>query len=156
MAKKSANKSSEMVKSPIDPATLFAPATELELKLNKLVGIAQQQLRTSVRYKEARMQEIQKSIDLYNGKTKKALKGRWNVALPLMSGYVDTLLSKTDDAPKVKFNYQDIADLQRSQKVQAKFDQDSSDVAEQWALKDRMEKKLASFSGVGISKVFAY
>lgn len=144
------------VLSPITVDSLFGDRSDEEKRADRLALIAQQQIKTSVQYKEKRMQEIQKSIDLYEGRTKKALKGRWNVPLPLMSGYVDTLLSKTDDAPKVKFGYQDIADMERAAKVQSKWEQDSGDVAEQWALKDRMEKKLASFSGVGVSQVYAY
>lgn len=153
MAKKQ-NKTEEV--SPLKLEDIFAPLTELEKKAAMLVPIAQKQMQTSVKYKEQRMQEIQKSIDLYNGKTKKALKGRWNVPLPMMSGYVDTLLSKTDDAPRVKFGYQDVADMERASKVQAKWDQDSNDPNNMWALKDRMEKKMASFYGYGISKIFAY
>lgn len=133
-----------------------APKTDREIKADKLVTIAQQQLRTSVNYKKMRMEEIQKSIDLATGKTKKALKGRWNVPLPIMAGFHDTLLSKTDDTPRVTFGHQDIADMQRAKKVQAKFEQDSSDVDQMWALKDRMEKSLSIYSGVGLSKIFAY
>lgn len=139
-----------------DLEVLFAPKTEKEILAAKLVAIAQTQLQTSMKYKDARMQEVQKSIDLYHGKTKKALKGRWNLPLPLMSGYIDTLLSKTDDTPTVRFSYQDIADMQRSAKVQAKWNQDSSAVAEKWPAKDRLEKKIASFYGVGIAKIYAY
>ena len=135
---------------------MFAPTTEKELLAKKLVAIARDQIKMSMDYKDARMQEVQKSIDLYHGKTKKALKGRWNVPLPLMSGYVDTLLSKTDDTPKVRYSYQDIADMQRAAKVQAKWEQDSSSAMEKWPAKDRLEKKISSFYGVGISKHFAY
>ena len=139
---------------------VLAPGSEEEqahaIKTNRLVSIAQQQMMTSVRYKEPRMQDVAKSEDLYFGRTKPALKGRWNIPLPIMSGYVDTLLSKIDDAPKIKYGYQDIADMRRAQKVQAKWDQDSSAVEGKWSAKDRLEKKLASFYGVGINKIFAY
>ena len=135
---------------------LFAAQTPEEMHTTKLVGIAQKQLKTSMDYKRDRMAEVQKSIDLYHGKTKKALKGRWNLPLPLMSGYVDTLLSKIDDPPKVKYGYQDVADLRRAKKVQAKWEQDSAATEGRWAEKDRLTKKLASFYGVGIMKYFAY
>jgi hypothetical protein len=154
MAKKT--KVEEPIVSPISSETLFAPVTPEEKRAERLVAIAQQQLLTSMKYKEKRMQEIQKNEDLYYGKTKKALKGRWNVPLPLMSGYVDTLLSKIDDPPRVKYGYQDVADMELAQKVQAKWDQESISVKNQWALKDRQEKKLATLSGVGISKTYAY
>ena len=146
----------KMQKSPIEFDDLFAATTDQERKADKLAKIAMMQCDTSMRYKEVRMSEIQKSIDLASGKTKKALKGRWNVPLPLMAGFHDTLLSKTDDAPTVKFGHQDIADMPRARKVQAKFEQDSGDVDQMWALKDRMEKSMAIYSGVGISKIYAY
>ena len=154
MAKKT--KKAEMIKSPISVEELFAPQTDEERRADRLVAIAQQQLLTSMRYKEKRMQEIAKNEDLYYGKTKKALKGRWNVPLPLMSGYVDTLLSKIDDPPRAKFGYQDVADMERAQKVQAKWDQELISVRNKWSLKDRQEKKLATLAGVGISKTYAY
>lgn len=157
MAKKSTKpEESAGTLSPIDPMTLFAPATPEELRAERMVKIAQQQLQTSIRYKEKRMMEISKNEDLYYGKTKKALKGRWNVPLPLMSGYVDTLLSKIDDPPRVKYGWQDVADMERAQKVQAAWDKESVSVRNKWSLKDRMEKKLASLSGVGISKTYAF
>lgn len=135
---------------------LFADDSPEAKRRSRNVEVAQKQLVTSMNYKKNRAADVAKSEDLYFGKTKKALKGRWNVPLPLMSGYVDTLLSKVDDPPKVKYSHQDIADLRRSQKVQAKWEQDASSVEGRWAEKDRLEKKIASFWGVGISKVFAY
>lgn len=159
MAKSKAERNSKLegvVPSEINLEDFFAPATPDEALANKLVSIAQIQIKTSNDFKRKRMEEVQKSIDLYDGKTKKALKGRWNVPLPLMSGFADALLSKVDDPPKVNFSYQDIADMRRAAKVQAKFDDDSSDSQGRWAAKDRLEKKLAVFYGVGIKKYFAY
>ncbi len=157
MAKKQKQNNEEESKiSGLDLEEVLAPSTPEEIRANKHVDVVRRQIKTSVDYKRARMEEVQKSIDLYNGKTKKALKGRWNLPLPLMSGYIDTLLSKTDDTPRVKFGYQDVADMQRAAKAQAKFDQDSSSVEGRWALKDRMEKKIAGFYGYAVSKIFAY
>jgi hypothetical protein len=141
---------------PMSLEELFKPTTDEEILRARLERLAQEQCKTSMEYKRPRMEEVAKSIALYDGKTRKALKGRWNVPLPLMSGYVDTLLSKVDDAPKVKFGYQDIADMRRAAKVQAKWEQDSDAVAERWPEKDRLEKKIATFYGVGVSKLFAY
>lgn len=150
------SKAEGLIPSNIDLSSLFVAKTDKEKLRDKLVGIARNQIKTSMDYKRQRMDDVQKSIDLYNGKTKKALKGRWNVPLPIMSGYIDTLLSKTDDTPKVKFGYKDIADLRRAMKVQAKFDQDNGSVKSRWAEKDRMGKKLASFYGYAVYKIFAY
>ena len=145
-----------LIESPMTLEDVFAPRTDKDILARRLVSIAMQQIQTSMKFKRDRMEQVQKSIDLYHGKTKKALKGRWNLPLPLMSGYIDTLLSKTDDAPKIKFGYQDLADLRRAAKVQAKWDQDSTSVEGRWAEKDRDMKFLASFYGVGIPKYFAY
>lgn len=158
MAKKQTqnNKIDGIIPSDLSIEDILGVRNEDERFQDKLIAIAQQQIKTSLEYKKPRMEDAQKSIDLYNGKTKKALKGRWNIPLPIMSGYVDTLLSKTDDPPKLKFTYQDMADLSRAKKVQAKWEQDSSAVTGRWNEKDRQVKKLASFYGVGILKYFAY
>lgn len=155
MAKKKP-KVEEDIESPLSMDELFAARTPEEARADRMVKIAQQQLQTSIRYKERRMAEIAKNEDLYYGKTKKALKGRWNVPLPLMSGYIDTLLSKIDDPPRVKYGYQDVADMERSRKVQAKWEQEATSVNNKWSLKDRMEKKIAALSGVGLSKTYAF
>lgn len=144
------------VKSDYSIDELFGAASEEEAKTARLVRIAQEQIKTSMEHKRVRMDEVAKSEDLYFGKTKKALKGRWNVPLPIMSGYVDELLSKTDDPPKIKYGWQDAADMKRASKVQAKWEQDSTAVTGRWAYKDRLWKKIASFYGVGIGKYFAY
>ena len=141
----------------IDLGTLLAtPNGDREKLRDDCVAIARQQILTSKKYKDTRMQDVQKSIDLYNLITKKALKGRWNIPLPIMSGYVDTILSKTDDAPTAKFGHADIADMRRAAKVQAKFDQDSAQPELRWAEKDRQGKKIASFYGYSVGKYFAY
>lgn len=150
------NKAEGIVDDSVHLEELLSARTEDEILRDKITLIARQQIKTSVEYKRQRMDEVQKSIDLYHGKTKKALKGRWNIPLPMMSGYVDTVLSKTDDAPHIKFGYQDLADKQRAAKVQAKWEQDSSSVEGRWKEKDRQEKKLAFFYGVGIKKYFAF
>lgn len=158
MAKKpqKKNKSEGLIPSEMSVEDVMTPANPDKELADKLVSIAQKQIETSNRFKRDRMADVQKSMDLNDGKTKKAMKGRWNVPLPIMSGFSDTLLSKIDDAPRVKFGYTDVADMQRSQKVQAKWEEDSGDEQEQWAAKDRMEKKIAIFYGVGIKKYFAY
>ena len=73
---------------------------------------------------------------------RKALKGRWNVPLSLMSGYVDTLLSKIDDPPRVKYGYQGVADMELAQgsgEMGSRVHLSEESVGAQ----DRQEKKLA-------------
>ncbi|MHA1420274.1 MAG: portal protein, partial [Candidatus Heimdallarchaeaceae archaeon] len=80
---------------------------------------------------------------------------KFSINLPVMSGFVDTLLSKIDDPPIVNFGYTDLADLKRSLKVSSAWKIDSDTNHGNWNFKDRCEKKLAIFSGRGITKYFA-
>lgn len=156
MAKKKLQEADAEIEGMSIAEVLAGERTPEELRADRLADIARQQVQTSVKYKEKRMQEIAKNEDLYYGRTKKALKGRWNVPLPLMPGYIDTLLSKIDDPPRAKYGHQDPADVERAMKTQAAWDAESTKVENMWALKDRFEKKLAALSGVGISKTFAF
>lgn len=122
---------------------------------DKLTAIAVQQIDTSIKFKQTRLGDIQLSEELYFGKTKPALKGRFNVPLPIMSGFIDTLISKVDDPPRINYGYQDLADYRRAKKIGAAWEIDSSPTKGKWNMKDRMVKKLAAFSGVGVYKYYA-
>ena len=128
----------------------------IETKLaNKLTEIATQQLAVGLRFKEPRMKEIQKSISLYNNKTEPALKGRKNVPLPVMSGFVETLKSEIDDPINIKFKGREDADKRKGMKVQSAFEMDTSINEGDWATADLDQKSLAIFSGRGISKTYS-
>lgn len=137
----------------------FGESPDIRSEKNKLADrlaeIAIKQIDTSIKFKQSRLNDIQLSEELYFGKTKPALKGRFNVPLPIMSGFIDTLISKVDDPPRITFGYQDIADYRRSKKIGSAWEIDSSPTKGKWPMKDRMVKKLAAFSGVGLYKYFA-
>ncbi len=122
---------------------------------DKLTSIAVQQFETGMKFKRQRMLDIQKSEEFYYGKKKKSLVRERVARLPIMSGFVDTLLSKIDDPPTVNFGWTDIADYKRARKVQAAWERDSDTNHGNWGLKDRWEKKLAIFSGRGIAKIYS-
>lgn len=119
-----------------------------------LTKIAVRQFETGMKFKQQRMRDIQKNEDFYYGKKKRSLVGG-EARIPTMSGFVDTLLSKIDDPPIVNFRWTDLADYKRSLKVQAAWEIDSDTNHGNWNLKDRWEKKLAIFSGRGISKIYS-
>ena len=112
---------------------------------------------TCVKYKEPRLKQIQQSLDIYLNVEKPALKGYSNIPIDyvVMTGFVDTLMSKIDDAPSVQFSNKTEADLKRAKKYTAFWENDSSSVREKWNAKDRNEKKQAIFEGVGISKFYS-
>ena len=121
----------------------------------KLVSTSQKQIEACVKFKKPRLTDISKNIDLYNNKTKKALKGRWNVPLPIMGGFVDTLLSKTDEPASINFGHKDKADYKRALKVTAAWETESSPNNGNWNKIDRGSKKQAILSGLGLYKFHA-
>src|SRR5574343_562814 len=90
-----------------------------------LTSIALRQIKAGVDFKKPRIAQIQKYEDMYANKVKKALKNRFNIPLPILSGYVDTLKSKIDDAPVLNFNRKEEADTKIAKKVNAKWADDS-------------------------------
>lgn len=122
---------------------------------NKLTQIAVKQIEAGENFKKPRLAQIQKSEEAYAGKVKKALKGRFNVPLPIMSGFVDTLMSKIDDAPSIVFSHTEEADTIRAKKVTSVWEFESSTTRGRWARTDRLAKKLAAFSGRAIYKYYA-
>jgi hypothetical protein len=127
---------------------------EQELK-RKLSLIAQRQIKAGVDFKKPRIKQIQKFEDMYANKVTKALKNRFNIPLPILSGFVDTLKSKIDDAPIITFTRREEADTKIAKKVSALWEKDSGDDNGQWAFIDRLVKNLAIFSGRGIYKIFS-
>ena len=124
-------------------------------KANFLTGIAAQQFKTGYEYKNPRMKDIQENEEFYYGRKIVVPAGRFGVPFPTMSGFVDTLMSKIDDQPIIKYGYVDLADLKLAKKTSLAFEKDSHPTRGNWPLKDRWAKKLACFSGRAIMKYFA-
>lgn len=124
------------------------------LKQN-LVRIALKQITAGVDFKKPRIKQIQKFEDMYANKVGKSLKNRFNLPLPILSGYVDTLKSKIDDAPLVQFERMEEADTKVAKKVNAAWELDSGEARGQWPFIDRLVKNIAIFSGRGIYKIFS-
>lgn len=123
--------------------------------LNTLTRVATQQITSGVNFKKPRLKQIQKFEDMYANKVKKMLKNRFNIPLPILSGYVDTLKSKIDDSPIVNFEKRSEGDLKVAKKVSAAWEVDSGEDKGNWAFTDRLVKTLAIFSGRGIYKIFS-
>ena len=114
-----------------------------------------QEYDNGVSYRQGRVKDWQATEELYYGKVKKTLKGRFNVPMPVMSGFVDTLLSKIDEAPILKFKQAEEADFRITKKVQAFYDAESKSEDNDVDSKDLDGKKLAIFSGRAIFKCYA-
>ncbi|RLD44487.1 MAG: hypothetical protein DRI86_07475, partial [Bacteroidetes bacterium] len=125
------------------------------MNYDTLVTVASKQLSAGEDFKKPRLAIIQKSEEAYAGKVRKALKGRFNVPLPVMSGFVDTLMSKIDDAPSIIYSPTEEADTIKARKVTSAWNFESSTTRGRWARTDRLAKKLAIFSGRAIHKYYA-
>lgn len=123
---------------------------------DRLTEIACKQVKASFDYKRERMAQITKNEEFYFGRKIKVPKGQFGVPLPVMSGFVDTLMSKIDDPPVVKFSHgDDLADLKLANKCSRAITKEGASTRGNWAMKDRWSKKLACFSGRAIAKYFA-
>lgn len=121
---------------------------------SKIVAQAKAEYLAGLQFKQGRVPAWQASEDAYYGKVKKAPKGRFNVPIPIIPGFVDTLLAKVDDPPGLNFSYPEEADLRRAQKVQSMYEQDSTSEDEDWESIDLDGKKMAVMTGRAINKSF--
>lgn len=121
----------------------------------KCAAIAVNQIRTAVIFRQERLDNITKNEELYYNKKSKSLRGRFNFPIPIMSGFVDTLMSKIDDEPNIEYSHTEEADKIKAKKISAAWKFDSAPTRGAWSIKDLLVKKLAIFSGRGIYKTFS-
>ena len=93
------------------------------------------------KYKAPNQPRWKRNEDMYLGRKKTAESSRSNVMLPKMQGFVDTLLSKVDSAPNIKYLPGEEADLIKARRLNALKDKDSSPMNGNWAFKDLLGKK---------------
>lgn len=105
--------------------------------------------------KKGRYADWNDTEDLYFGRVKQRLKGRFNVPLPIMSGFIDTLVSKIDEPPMLEFVPGTEADYRGTQKVQAFYEKARQNEDYDWDMLDIDGKKLNAFYGRTIFKVFS-
>lgn len=103
----------------------------------------------------SRLSQIKRFEDMYALRVSLQLKNRFNIPLPILSGYIDTFKSKIDEFPNIEFNPQEEGDLKASKKVSALWDAEKGADRGQWAAIDRGAKTLAMFSGRATYKYFA-
>jgi len=105
-------------------------------------------------YRQGRANAWKEIEDQYFGRVKKTLKGRFNIPVPVMSGFVDTLMSKLDDYPLLRFLPSEESDFRVSRKLQALWDKTSKKDDFDYDLIDLDGRKLGIMSGRAIFKVF--
>lgn len=108
-----------------------------------------------LKYRHDREKQWQEAEDQYFNKKKKSLKQRYNVPIPVVPGFVDTLLSKIDDPPTIKFEEGEEADYSAVLKVNALYEQERQKLDHDWDMIDLDGKKQAILYGRGINKFYA-
>lgn len=116
---------------------------------------AAEQMSAGFKFKKQRLKDWQENEDFYLGRVKKTLKGRSTISLPIMSGYVNTLLAKTDDKPRVEYEKHNRGDLRVANKIQLAWDIESSSQYANWPAQDRNAKKLCYIYGRAIFLQFS-
>ena len=121
----------------------------------KITEQAVKQFDAGAKWKGPRVEQWQKIEESYLNKVRPALKGRFSVPLPIMGGFVDTLLSLIDEEPRIKHSNTSDGGLLKARKMDAQWEADSSSMKANWARKDRNAKKMAAFTGVAIFKIYS-
>lgn len=93
--------------------------------------------------------------DLYYGRKKPTDASRSNVMLPKMQGFVETMLSKIDDAPTIRYEYTNLADYQASQLLTSMAEYVGTPEQDDWSMKDLLGKKQAIIYGRAIYEYHA-
>ncbi len=128
--------------------TSEAPAT-LSIE-NKVLDTFLKNREDCIKFKQPRMKEISLNEKAYANKPEKPLPGEFNIPIPVMGGYVDTLMSKIDDSPLVKYQDDNEADYKTALRMNALW---AKVAKKEWERVDRNVKKLACFSGFGMTKL---
>lgn len=108
-----------------------------------------------IQYRQGRSKAWKAIEDHYYGRVRTSLPGRFNVPLPVMSGFIDTLVSKVDDPPYLRFEPRSEAYYRTNKKVEALWESvaspnDGFDIESV----DLGAKKLAAMSGRAIYKAY--
>lgn len=124
---------------------------------DKIASICVKQLQTSENFKQPRLKEIQENEDMIAGKVKPALKGRYNVPFDgvIASGFVETLVAQVNQAPKLVFSDPKGSNHKSVQKIQALWERDKGVNNQNWSKQDRLVKRLAAASNIGIFQYIA-
>ena len=121
---------------------------------DELTGVALRQLSTSYTFKQPRLIQIRKFRDLYNNKTQKQLRIRYNVPIPIFSGMIDTMQADLDDSVILKYNEQDPADWKAAVKANAYItkEMESMRPGAKWNQKFRLARHEMLMTGRGTIK----
>ncbi len=114
---------------------------------DKLLSQSLEEIEFARKYKEHRYGQWSRNQDLYAGKQKNIDESRSHIMLPKMQGFVDTLLSKVDTPPNIRYVQGEEADRKKAQRANALIEKDSSQSVGRWGFKDLLGKKQGIIYG---------
>lgn len=106
-------------------------------------------------YRKDREKQWNLIEDFYFNRVKKSLKGKFNVPVPILPGFVDTWQAEMSSHVALKFEQQESADYKATQKATALYVAIKNKDDYDWDMVDTDGKKLACMSGRSINKYFA-
>jgi len=121
----------------------------------QIVNQVRAEYKAGLDYRHQREAAWKQAEDQYFNKQVKSLKQRYNVPVPTVPGFVETLLSKVDDPPTIKAEQAEDADYKAVQKVNAFREVESHKEDYDWDMVDVDAKKQAILYGRAIAKFFA-
>lgn len=109
------------------------------------------------RFKQPRLDQIQKYRELYAGKVKKKFRQHFNAVLPVFAGAMDTLMAVFNDDLALEFHEQEPADYIPVRKLNTLWDMEKASHAPtaKFDQKARQDRSNALFSGRGFMMNYA-
>jgi|ADurb_Gel_01_Slu_FD_contig_31_3338429_length_680_multi_3_in_0_out_0_2 hypothetical protein len=89
------------------------------MEKTKLLNLAIELAKQSEDYTKSRIEQIIESENLYDNYVENPLPGLYNAPVPVMGGFVDTLLSRISGKTVINFNKQDNSDAIKAKKITA-------------------------------------
>lgn len=121
-----------------------------------VASLAVDQLKACQDFKKPRTAKWKENEDAYIGKVKPALRGRFNIPIPIVPGFVDTVLAELREKPVIGFTATKNSDPMRAKKVTAAWEIDSDTQHANWPKKNADSKKIAMIYGFSAFKVYSY
>lgn len=119
----------------------------------KILETAIKSVKNSLDFKRPRLEKINKYEKAYYGHYERDNESGYNIHIPILEGFVQTLESKIDDNVNLIFKQGKISRFKTAKKIMQLFKKDSAPDRGNYASADLDAKKFAIFSGFGVLKL---
>lgn len=134
-----------MTTNPTQPAE--AEETKEKSLEERIVDQVRQEYDNGLKFRHDRERQWQLIEDAYFNRVKKSLRGRFNIPVPIIPGFVDTWQSKMARHVTLKFKQQESADFKATEKTTALYAAQKTKGDLDWDMLDTDGKKQAAMYG---------